>query len=130
MVPEKITIKLVKVKYFTSRKGLTFSSEDWRVMVLGNKVSGNFNGVVKNRSYQREHGGHRDNQLIKQRFSMFSANSVVKNDFLRNRQLLKPRPYGVGFLLFKAKILNTYQQNILKSNMGVKFQSKSQKDQR
>jgi len=61
---------------------------------------------------------------------VFSASSVVKNDFLRDRQFLKPRPSGVEFLLFKAKVLNTYQQNILKSNLGVKFQSKSQKDQR
>ena len=37
--PEKITIKLVKVKYLTSLKGLTFSSEDWRVMAIRNKVT-------------------------------------------------------------------------------------------
>jgi hypothetical protein len=59
---------------------------------------------------------------------VFSGNSVVENDFLRDCQFLKPRPSGVGFLLFKAKILNTYQQNILKSNLAVKFQSKSKKD--
>ncbi|MBW1643913.1 MAG: hypothetical protein JRJ76_13860 [Deltaproteobacteria bacterium] len=99
-------------------------------MAIGNKVPGNLDGVVKNRIYHREHGGHRDNQQIKRRFSVFSASFVVKNDFLRNSQFLKPHPTGVEFLLFKAKILNTYQQNILKSNLGVKFQSKSQKDQR
>jgi hypothetical protein len=65
MAPEKITIKLVKVKYLTSRKGLTFSSEDWRVVAIGNKSPGNFDGAVKSRIYSGKHGVHRDNQLIK-----------------------------------------------------------------
>jgi len=51
IAPEKITIKLVKVKYLTSRKGLTFSSEDWRFMVIGNKSPENFDGVVKSLIY-------------------------------------------------------------------------------
>ncbi len=43
MAPEKMTIKLVKVKYLTSRKGLTFSSVDWRVLAIGNKNPANKN---------------------------------------------------------------------------------------